>query len=95
MSWYVGKDMSGAEFLQAPAYYSAVSQWFDRLPLDIDELHALLGATESRLMLAVCVDGIGAIAYAKASHWRQPNDALPVLRIALGATAVYFRLPED
>jgi hypothetical protein len=37
MSWYVGKDKSEPEFISAPFYYSAASEWFDRLSLDDQE----------------------------------------------------------
>jgi hypothetical protein len=37
MSWYVGRHKDRPEYLQAPAYFDAVSQWFDRLSLDGQE----------------------------------------------------------
>ena len=37
MSWYVGRNKGDPEFISAPHYYSAVSEWFERLPLDDQE----------------------------------------------------------
>jgi hypothetical protein len=37
MSWYVGRHKDDPEFARAPHYYAAVSEWFDRLPLDDQE----------------------------------------------------------
>lgn len=37
MSWYVGKHKGDPEFIRAPHYYAAASEWFDRLSLDDQE----------------------------------------------------------
>jgi len=37
MCWYVGKKRDDPEFISAPHYYAAVSEWFERLPLDDQE----------------------------------------------------------
>jgi hypothetical protein len=34
MSWYVGRRKDDPEFIGAPHYYAAVSEWFNRLSLD-------------------------------------------------------------
>jgi hypothetical protein len=60
----------------------------------LEELHAELGAVATRILMAVCLDGIGVVAYAKAAKWRKPDDAMAVLRCGLQTTADYFKLPE-
>jgi len=37
MNWYVGRHKGDPEFGRSPHYYAAVSEWFDRLPLDDQE----------------------------------------------------------
>jgi hypothetical protein len=37
MNWYVGRHKGAPEFARAPHYYAAVSEWFNRLPLDDQE----------------------------------------------------------
>jgi len=37
MNWYVGRCKDDPEFVRAPYYYAAVSEWFDRLSLDDQE----------------------------------------------------------
>jgi hypothetical protein len=37
MCWYVGRRKDDPEYVTSPFYYSAVSQWFNRLSLDDQE----------------------------------------------------------
>jgi hypothetical protein len=37
MNWHVGRRRDDPQFARAPHYYAAVSEWFDRLPLDEQE----------------------------------------------------------
>jgi hypothetical protein len=37
MHWYVGRHKRDPEFIRAPHYYAAVSEWFDRLSIDDQE----------------------------------------------------------
>ena len=38
MNWHVGRNKNDPEFVRAPHYYAALLEWFDRLPLDQQEL---------------------------------------------------------
>ena len=43
MHWYQGMDKSQPEHSQAPGYYAAVSEWFDRLsPDDQERVHTVI-----------------------------------------------------
>jgi hypothetical protein len=37
LNWWIGRDKSRQEYLQAPHYHDAVQQWFERLSLDDQE----------------------------------------------------------
>jgi len=33
-NWYIGRNRNDPEFIRAPHYYAAVSEWLERLSLD-------------------------------------------------------------
>jgi hypothetical protein len=48
----------------------------------------------AHLLRRVVIDGTDARAFAKAAGWRNPDDGLALLRIALRRTADWLGLPE-